>query len=385
MLDVSACGELERATMDLELDPDTRALLDRYGFDAALFETLRARLRAGELSPQRNRIVGTIELPTAADIRGLPPLDNEQYARLAERGARAIAAGEVGCVVLAGGMATRFGGVVKAGVDALPGRSFLSLKLGDIRQAARAAGARVAVYLMSSFATHDRLCDLVEEERCDELSLEVFPQLISMRLTPEGEVFRGDDGLPSLYAPGHGDMTFALRASGALSRFLAGGGRVLAMSNVDNLGASLDPAVVGAHLAGGAEMTVEVVARRPGEPGGAPARVDGKLQVVEDFRFPAGFDLDSIPYFNTNTFTLDATALDRDFPLTWFAVSKKADGRPVIQLEHLVGELSAFLRCSFLEVERDGARGRFQPVKDPDELALRRPQIELGLKARGVL
>ncbi|MDD9944857.1 MAG: UTP--glucose-1-phosphate uridylyltransferase [Myxococcales bacterium] len=86
---------------------------------------------------------------------------------------------------------------------------------------------------------------------------------------------------------------FPLRDSGALSRFRSQGGKVLTMSNVDNLGATLAPGVIGADLASGNEMTVEVVERRPGEPGGAPARVGGKLQIVEDFRFPQGFSLDS--------------------------------------------------------------------------------------------
>jgi hypothetical protein len=131
-------------------------------------------------------------------------------------------------------------------------------------------------------------------------------------------------------------------------------------------------------------MTVEVAARAPAEPGGAPARVDGVLQIVEDFRFPQGFDIQSIPYFNTNTFTLDARALDRDFPLTWFLVRKKVEGREAIQFEHLVGELSAFLSCSCLLVPRDGDAGRFQPVKDPAELEKRKPQIERILRARGV-
>jgi len=36
-------------------------------------------------------------------------------------------------------------------------------------------------------------------------------------------------------------------------------------------------------------------------------------------------------------------------------------------------------------VPRDGNIGRFQPVKDPEELELRKPAIEAILTARGVL
>ncbi|MGD8861507.1 MAG: UTP--glucose-1-phosphate uridylyltransferase [Myxococcales bacterium] len=371
--------------MDLQIDDAMRALLDAHGFDQELFSSLRQRMLSGDLSTAHNRIQGEIGLPGPGDIRKLPSPSDPEWNALGERGLEAMRNGELGCVVLAGGMATRFGGVVKAQVDALPGHSFLSLKLADIRAAAREARARVPVMLMSSFATHATLVELAEAESCDEVPVEVFCQFISLRLTPEGELFRDDAGALSPYAPGHGDMSFALQSSGALKRFTDDGGRILCMSNVDNLGATLQPAVVGAHLDGGAQMTVEVVARRRGEPGGAPARVDGRFQIVEDFRFPEGFDLDSIPYFNTNTFVLDATALDRDFPLTWFLVNKKVGARTAVQFEHLVGELSAFLDTAALEVPRDGPEGRFQPVKDPKELELRKPQIEAIMRARGVL
>jgi UTP--glucose-1-phosphate uridylyltransferase len=130
---------------------------------------------------------------------------------------------------------------------------------------------------------------------------------------------------------------------------------------------------------------VECAPKEPGDRGGAPARVDGSVQIVESFRFPADFDQDAIPIFNTNTLVLDAAAIDRDFDLTWFAVRKTVDGRPAVQFERLVGELTAFLPSHFLRVERHGPDGRFQPVKDPEELQERRAAIREILEARGVL
>jgi UTP--glucose-1-phosphate uridylyltransferase len=376
---------LGRIAMQLELDPTTQALLDAHGFERATFERLRSAFRDGELSVERNRVRGSLQPASEQHVRPLPPLGSPERAELAERGAAALRAGQVGAVVLAGGMATRFGGVVKAGVEALPGHSFLSLKLADLRSVARAHGARVPAFVMSSFATHSVLREMLLAEQTHAVPVELFSQFISLRLTPEGEPFIGADGKVSPYAPGHGDLTFALRASGALQAFLANGGRLLTVSNVDNLGATLDPAVIGAHLAASVQMTVEVGRRTPGELGGVPLQLDGKLQIIEDFRLPAGFDFSAAPHFNTNTFVLDATALDRDFPLTWFVVRKKVDGREAIQFEHLVGELSAFLSCAGLEIARDGLDGRFQPAKDPEELARRQPEIERILRARKVL
>jgi UTP--glucose-1-phosphate uridylyltransferase len=237
---------------------------------------------------------------------------------------------------------------------------------------------------MNSFATHERTLELVAEMRLDA-EVRCFTQNVMLRVTSDAEVFLDDERRPSPYAPGHGDLSDALRDSGCLSSFIDDGGELLLMSNVDNLGATLDPAVIGAHLVLGGEMTAELVEKEPGDKGGAPARVDGKLQIVEEFRFPEAFDQGTIPVFNTNTFVFSARALARDFPLTWFAVKKRVDGSDVVQFERLAGELTSFLETRYLHVPRGGRQGRFQPVKDPDELERRRPTIEDVMRSRGVI
>lgn len=370
---------------DLDVDETTRSLLRRYGFDAETFAMLRGRLRRGEAGAEANRVEGTIRPPEPDDVSRLPPVGSDDRERLKTRGLEAVRAGKVGMVTLAGGMATRFGGVVKAVVDAVDGHSFLELKLEDLRKLAARTEATIPAYLMTSFATHDEVTRLGREMSTQRVPVEAFPQFISLRVTESGELFRGDDGEPSAYAPGHGDLPAALRRSGLLKSFREGGGELLYMSNVDNLGATLDPAVIGFHLEKGRAITAEVVAKVPGDKGGAPARVDGELQIVEAFRFPGDFDQGAIGVFNTNSFVLDAAALDRDFPLSWFAVRKKVDGREAVQFERLVGQLTAFLPSAFLQVERSGTDGRFQPVKDPDELEARRPEIRALLEARGVI
>jgi UTP--glucose-1-phosphate uridylyltransferase len=370
---------------DISFDGETGATLERFGFDRETFESLRGRLRARGRGNEQNIIAGQVTAPADGDVAGLPARGTPERAALEERGWKAISAGEVGVVMLAGGMATRFGGVVKAAAEVVDGRSFLDVKLADTQVAAARAKATVPAYLMASFATGDAVRKLGEARRTPQVPVETFTQFVSVRLTPEAELFLEKDGRPSLYAPGHGDLTFALRASKVLQRFRAAGGKVLLVSNVDNVAATLDPAVIGAHLASGKALTAEVAPKAPGDKGGAPARVDGVLQIVESFRFPAAFDQDAIPVFNTNTFVLDAEAIDRAFDLTWFAVSKKIDGREGIQFERLMGQLTAFLPSNFLRVDRDGLDGRFQPAKDPEELASRRDEIRRILQSRGVL
>jgi len=370
---------------EISFDAETAAVVDRYGFDRDNFERLRDRLRRVGRGPEQNVVPGKVSPTADGDITDLPPRGSPARAALDEIGWKAIASGEVGVVILAGGMATRFGGVVKAAAEVVDGRSFLDVKLADIAVVAGRSRSKIPVYLMASFATGDAVRALGDAKRTAQVPVETFTQFVSVRVTPEAELFLGSDGKPSLYAPGHGDLTFALRASGCLDRFRIAGGRILSLSNVDNVAATLDPGVIGAHIAAKRSLTAEVVQKHPGDRGGAPARVDGMPQIVESFRFPPSFDQDTIPVFNTNTFVMDAAAIDRSFDLSWFAVSKKIDGRDAIQFERLMGQLTAFLPSHFLRVDRDGPDGRFQPAKDPEELDSRRNEIRNILTSRGVL
>ena len=357
-------------TLD-RLDPDTRATLTRFGFDEVAFEALRARVAAGALSPASNVVAGRLEPPTASDLTPLPPRGSRGWEEARAAGIDALMSGRIAQVVLAGGMATRFGGVVKGVVEALDGRSFLSWKLGETERLARALSAEIPVALMTSFQTDD-------ETRAHVASLGLpaphwFSQFVSLRLTEAGELFV-EDGRPSLYAPGHGDLVAAIRRSGTLAALRSLGVEHVAVSNVDNLGARLDPVVLGSHLLAGRPLTVEVAAKE-GDLGGAPARVDGRLGLLEAPQFPAGFDHELIPVFNTNTATIALDALDREFELPWLYVRKRVHGRPAVQLERLYHHISWQLETTYLEVPRSGRDGRFVPIKEPEDLERARPEL----------
>ena len=111
--------------------------------------------------------------------------------------------GQVAAVILAGGMATRFGGVVKAAVEVLDGQSFLELKLNDVAAVAERADATIPVYLMTSFATDEALRQMAERLSTQRCPIKTFPQFISLRVTPQGELFEDGSGALSSHAPGH--------------------------------------------------------------------------------------------------------------------------------------------------------------------------------------
>ncbi|MCS6798387.1 MAG: UTP--glucose-1-phosphate uridylyltransferase [Myxococcota bacterium] len=366
------------------LDESIRRLLVEHDFDPSLFERLQAAVREGRLVPGGQRVQGCVEPPDPVDVTDLGALGAAERERFAERGLEAFSRGEVASVVLAGGMATRFGGVVKALVEACPGRRFVDVKLADARRMAERCGARLPVLLMTSASTHAALEPIAEDESSARVPIRLFRQQSAPRLRPDGSVLLLD-GQPSLAATGHGDLTFALRRSGLDGRLRAEGVRWLVVTNVDNVAATLDPVIVGAHLESGAPLSCEVVAREPTDRGGAPVRVEGRIQLVEAFRMPEGFDAECLPVFNTNSFVMNLDVVEHDFPLTWLAVSKTVQGEAAIQLERLVGELTAFVPTRFWCVPRSGSECRFLPVKDAEEHARRRDDIERVLRARGLL
>lgn len=370
-----------------DIDAHTAQTLVAYGFDPGVFDQLRSRLVDSDASRSQqaavNWVGGDIEAPDSDDLMFLPPIGSTEREQLAVAGREAITRGQVGVLLLAGGMATRFGGGVKALAEVTTGLTFADAKIADLRRLAGECGCTIPLWLMTSFQSDGALSDWANTASSDpRVAVGISPQGISMRLTPEGDLFRDAAGNVSLHAPGHGDAPWAMRRNGSLREFADAGGRYLFVTNVDNAAATLDPALIGAHRAGANPLTCEVVGGHA--IGGAPWRVDGRLQIVETFRLPPEVDPTTPGVTNTNSLIANVDVFATAWPLTWFEVHKQVDGVGVVQFERLIGELSAFVDTTMLLVERDGPDGRFQPVKDPAELEARRPEIVRILAARGI-
>ncbi|MBA2320709.1 MAG: galactokinase [Deltaproteobacteria bacterium] len=380
-------------------------LLRAHRFDPARFRSFQQAVASGSLHPASSLYRGRIDAPAPGDVEALPARDSEAGRALLRRGEAALTRGSVAAVVLAGGMATRFQGVpgivlapgeqvVKGTVEVLEGRSFIQLKLDDVRAVGRRYGKPVPFCVMGSFATlpgRNGLRRHLEDsgEMGDDVLL--FSQSISVRLTPQGGVFGASDGgaLPpeSYTTPGHGDFFVALRDSGMLDALRARGIETLLFSNVDNLGATVDPLLHGHFLRlreeRGIAMLAETVQRVPedGAKVGVVVRADGLLRILEGFRIPDTVDQSALVDASINTFTFALAALDRDIPLDLHAVEKKVSGRGAIQGETVTCEATGsvdadgrpVLPFAAVRVPREGSlgnffEGRFYPVKKPEDL-----------------
>lgn len=366
--------------MDEPIPASLAPLLDRFHFERIPFETLRARLRGAQPPEALHRITASVSAPSPTCASRLPPVGSPAYDALAEEGRAAIQRGELATVVLAGGMATRFGSVVKAlaslELPEGPDWCFLDAKLADIAR----WGACVPTALMTSFATHDEIASWLGARGRSDVALAA--QFISLRLTAEGTLFREDDGEPSPYATGHGDLPEALHAAGLVDAWRRRGVRTVLMSNVDNIGATIDPALYAMHRRAGGRISVELVEKVAGDRGGLPVAVDGNLVLAEAFRLPPEFPQESFPLFNTNTLWIDLDALTPDPPWTWCVARKKVCGREAIQFERLVGELTWWHPTRWLHVPRSGPESRFIPVKDLAELERSAAALDAVIRAR---
>lgn len=364
------------------LPEGVKEALKAHGFS---LEWLLEQARLSRAGKRDNRVRGQVTPATAEDMHELPERGSTEYAEFEALGVEALENGECALAVLAGGMATRMGGVVKALVPAAHDKTFLQLRLGEQASLGKKYGRVPPLWLMTSHATHGA----IEEALGDRLGgddLALFRQGLSVRLSEDLDVFRDETGAPSLHAPGHGDFVECLQRSELLHRFVDRGGRYVLVTNLDNLGGGLDPALIGMHLATTCAVTCEVVDKDEGDRGGIPARLDGRPVVLEEFRLPEGFDPTTVSVFSVNNFAFDASALrDLSMEFTFFEVTKNVGGAVAIQYERLINEVTSTLPTQYLRVPRRGVDSRFLPVKDYEELALRKSDLDSLATRRGMI
>ncbi len=364
------------------LPKEALALLEQHRFDQSWLVDQARRSKAGQ---RTNFVDGTLTAPRPTDIIDVESLGKDDEAKYRSIGEQALRSGSCALVVLAGGMATRMGGVTKALVEVFDGKTFLDLRLGEQLALEKKYGTKPPLWLMTSHATHEGIAEALGD-RLDGENVALFRQGLSVRLNEQFDVFFDENQEPSIHSPGHRDLPDSLKASGLLSKFLARGGKYVLVTNLDNLGGGLDPVIIGMHLSHADPVTCEVVDKVGSDRGGIPIKVDGQLVVLEEFRIPPSFDPSQVRVFSVNSFSFDAQALaELAMDWTYFEVKKQVSGTPVIQYERLINEVSSHLSTQYLRVPRDGVASRFMPVKDFDELAARREALMALAAERGMV
>ncbi len=206
------------------------------------------------------------------------------------RGRQALAAGEVGVILVAGGQGTRLGFDHPKGmfpIGPVSGRTLFQVHLEKILATAQRHGVRIPLYLMTSPATHDETLQfLAAHDRfgLPEDDLHVFCQgtMPAVDAAAGRLLLEAPDRL-AVSPNGHGGMLAAFAESGAMADAQRRGIRHLFYFQVDNPLVDIGGAeYVGYHILSDSEMTSQVIAKRdPLEKVGNVVDVDGRLIVIE--------------------------------------------------------------------------------------------------------
>jgi UTP--glucose-1-phosphate uridylyltransferase len=280
------------------------------------------------------------------------------------------------------------------------GVNFLDLMVRQILSLRKTSGANVRLLLMNSFSTSGETLAHLEKYRAAgladasevELMQNQIPKIDAATLLPvEWPADPDHEWCP----PGHGDLYPALVGSGWLDRLLAEGVKYAFVSNSDNLGAILDPAILRHFADSGAPFLMEVTRRTAADRKGghlALRKSDERLLLREVAQCPdenlSEFqDIERHRYFNTNSLWLRLDLLKEQLaadsgvlPLPMIRNNKTVDPRDkmspaVIQLEIAMG---AAIECFQGSTALDVPRSRFAPVKTTaDLLALRSDAYEV--------
>jgi UDP-N-acetylglucosamine/UDP-N-acetylgalactosamine diphosphorylase len=249
-----------------------------------------------ELVFQEPSAAPAIERVHPVEVLRLPATDAERSSRrrAAEIGARMIAAGEVGVVLVAGGQGTRLGFDGPKGtypIGPVSASTLFQIHAEKIVALGRRHGRAIPLYIMTSPDNHEATTRFFEENDCfglDHVRLFVQGQMPAVgRAT--GKILLADRGQLALSPDGHGGTLRALAAPGpdgspsCLDDLRERGITTLFYFQVDNpLVKIAEPAFLGLHRGASAEVSFKVVEKvMPEEKVGVVVEVDGRPCVIE--------------------------------------------------------------------------------------------------------
>jgi UDP-N-acetylglucosamine/UDP-N-acetylgalactosamine diphosphorylase len=270
-----------------ELDGPERESLARQ-IEAIDFASLRRLFDGRNRQGNMAELAARAEPPPAFRLNTAGnPFSPEQARRRAEE---ALAAGQLGAILVAGGQGTRLGFDHPKGmfpIGPVSHKTLFQIHVEKIVAAARRYGVRIPLYLMTSAATHDETVEFFTAHERFGLAEEdvfVFRQGTMPAVDAEsGRVLLESPGRIATSPDGHGGMLAAMLHSGGLDDVARRGIRHLFYFQVDNpLVDICGREFVGYHLLAGSELSTQVIAKRdPLERVGNVVQIDGRLMVIE--------------------------------------------------------------------------------------------------------
>ena len=315
---------------------------------------------------------------------------NDKYKYYEEIGKKAIKAGELAVVTMAGGQGTRLGhsgpkGTFDIGLDSH--KSLFELLCDSIKEEAKKYDVQIPWFIMTSKENNKDTIEFFKKNKYFgyEKNIYFFIQGELPMIDTEGQILIGEDGLIKLAADGHGGVYESLVRSNMVNKMKELGCKWVFIGGVDNcLAKMVDPVLMGIAIDKNVTAAGKsVVKANPHEKVGAFCKKNGKPSVVEyseitDEMAEAVDENGELLYGEShilcNLFSVDAIERMGSNPLPYHIAFKKAtyidkDGNKVVPTSPNAFKFEAFLFDAFGEVDdmailRVKREEEFAPVKN---------------------
>ncbi|KAJ8309175.1 hypothetical protein KUTeg_014049 [Tegillarca granosa] len=268
-------------------------------------------------------------------------------------------------IKLNGGLGTSMGCQgPKSAISVRNELTFLDLTVQQIAHLNKVYNTDVPLVLMNSFNTEEDTQKILKKYGQVKVSIYTFLQ-------------------SRWYPPGHGDVYASFYNSGLLDKFIKENKKYVFISNIDNLGATVDLNILNfllnASTGVAPEFVMEVTDKtRADVKGGTLVELDGKLRLLEIAQVPKEHvdefkSVSKFKIFNTNNLWISLEAIkrnveERTLHMEIIVNPKTLDnGINVIQLETAVG---AAIKSFDGAIGINVPRRRFLPVKTTSDLLI---------------
>ena len=325
------------------------------------------------------------------DNAKIEPIDFiDKYKYYEEIGKKAIKAGELAVVTMAGGQGTRLGhsgpkGTFDIGLDSH--KSLFELLCDSIKEEAKKYDVQIPWFIMTSKENNKDTIEFFKKNKYFgyEKNIYFFIQGELPMIDTEGKILIGENGLIKLAADGHGGVYESLVKSNMVNKMKELGCKWVFIGGVDNcLAKMVDPVLMGIAIDKNVTAAGKsVVKANPHEKVGAFCKKNGKPSVVEyseitDEMAEAVDENGELLYGEShilcNLFSVDAIERMGSNPLPYHIAFKKAtyidkDGNKVVPTSPNAFKFEAFLFDAFGEVDdmailRVKREEEFAPVKN---------------------
>ncbi|KAM7008850.1 UTP--glucose-1-phosphate uridylyltransferase-like [Tautogolabrus adspersus] len=323
-----------------------------------------------------------------------PPEDSIQpYEKIRSKGLPdniSASLNKLAVVKLNGGLGTSMGCKgPKSLISVRNENTFLDLTVQQIEHLNKTFNADVPLVLMNSFNTDDDTKKILQKYKHHRVNIHTFNQSRYPRINKESllpvakNMGLSGENSEAWYPPGHGDIYTSFHNCGLLDKLIAEGKEYIFVSNIDNLGATVDLFILHHLMSQPAERRCEFIMEvtdktRADVKGGTLIQYEDHLRLLEIAQVPKAHvdefkSVTKFKIFNTNNLWISLPAIKRlqeknAMDLEIIVNPKTLEGGlNVIQLETAVGAaIKSFNNAMGVNVPRS----RFLPVKTSSDLLL---------------